>query len=269
MANGYSAGVGFGDGNSIGLTLGAEQNHFGDGTTNRTAVMMLVDGYATANPDWLASYDSNIKNYIVLDYKDAQNNRYKEALVRHYNEWTIIGLPTHLNLTSSSGNMDFSSGGGTGGFSFNGVINASILKLGGTVVTATAAELNAHQSEIDANQTDIADAKVRHVSITHADAGAATPFGTALADGSFVSRVVVKVTTAFDSNVGTLQIGDGTDADGFGSVSSSDLQSVGSVIIQHAAFLNEALSESKQLKYTLGGSASAGACVISVQQELK
>ena len=99
MATGYTAGIGLGGGGSIGLSLGIEQNHFGDGTDNHTTVMTQVDDYGTNNPDWLDNYDAHPKNYIVLDYKDAMGNRYTEALVRHYNAWAVIGLPAQVDLT--------------------------------------------------------------------------------------------------------------------------------------------------------------------------
>ena len=121
--------------------------------------------------------------------------------------------------------------------------------------------------DIAAFKTSFDNSKVRQVSITHSDAGSATNFGTALASGAFVSRLVVKITEAFDSNVGTLQVGDSSDADGFGSVAAADLQVVGTQIIFDAPFNNKPLSSSVQAQYTLSGSSSAGACTISIQQE--
>jgi len=122
--------------------------------------------------------------------------------------------------------------------------------------------------DIAALKSLIDNSKVRYVAITHNNAGSATNFGDALASGAFCARTVVKITEAFGSGIGSLSIGDGSDADGFGVVSSEDLQSVGTIMIYHAAFLNSPLSEAKQLAYTLGGSSATGACTISVQQEL-
>ena len=109
--------------------------------------------------------------------------------------------------------------------------------------------------------------KVRQVSITHSNAGSATNFGSALVSGAFVSRLVVKITEAFDNNVGDLVVGDSSDADGFGSVSAHDLKSVGTQIIFDSPFNNKPLSSAIQAQYTLAGTSSAGACTISIQQE--
>ena len=190
----------------------------------------------------------------------------------------------------SGGDTHFTSTGGTGGYGFHGVADfADGIKLAGTAVTATAAELNYVDGVTSAIQTQfntingtllvnsgsissltstVNNAKVRHVSITHIHAsGSGVNFGTALASGAFVSRVVVKITEAFSSGC-TLKIGSSADDDGFGTVDDSDLQSVGTQIIFHAPYNNEPLASSIQAQYKLSGNPSAGACTISIQQEL-
>lgn len=121
--------------------------------------------------------------------------------------------------------------------------------------------------DIAAFKTSFDNSKIRQISITHSDAGSATNFGSALASGAFVSRLVVKITEAFDNNVGDLLVGDSADPDGFGSVPAHDLRSVGTQIIFDAPYNNKPLASSIQAQYTLSGSSSAGACTISIQQE--
>ena len=102
MGQGYVSGVGInnsGGSNAFGLSLGQEPNQFGDGTTNRSDVIALVDAQGASDQAWLDSYDTNTKTYIVIDYKDLQNNRFTEALVRHYGEWASVAIPTTIDLS--------------------------------------------------------------------------------------------------------------------------------------------------------------------------
>lgn len=105
MGQGYVSGVGInnsGGSNAFGLTPGQEPNQFGDGTTNRSDVIDLVDAQGASDQAWLDSYDTNTKTYIVIDYKDDQDNRFTEALVRHYGEWARVAIPTTVDLSHES-----------------------------------------------------------------------------------------------------------------------------------------------------------------------
>ena len=62
----------------------------------------MVNAQGASDQAWLDSYDTNTKTYIVIDYKDLQNNHYTEALVRHYGEWTSVAIPTAIDLSHES-----------------------------------------------------------------------------------------------------------------------------------------------------------------------
>ncbi len=78
--------VGFGGTGGSGFTLGPVQNSFGTNTSSKTQAETLRDGYATANPNWLASYDASSDIGIYLVYLQGVNVVI-EPQVRVSNAW--------------------------------------------------------------------------------------------------------------------------------------------------------------------------------------
>lgn len=93
---------------------------------------------------------------------------------------------------------------------------------------------------------------VRYKKVLHSDSASAY-FGSIIKTDMFVTKVTIKVNTAFDGNA-TLSIGDDNDLTLFGDLVAADMSSVG----VYSLPVIMKLSADKQPKYTISGSPTQG-----------
>lgn len=237
------------DGNLVPLKTAASSNasHTVLKSELDAAVSALVDG-APGALDTLnelaaafgddANFATTVTNALAVHTQDITDSVTLSGLAANATSYgaTLAGGVVSANATTKSAIKEISDAVKT--------LNDNV---GGETVTALG-------DSVDAG-------KIRTVTITADGSPDAGSLGDAFASGNFIDRVVVKVKTPFDSDVGDLVL------PALGTISAEDLEGAtanDTFTIASGVKIGETLTGAFQAAYALAGTASAGVLVVSI-----